>query len=257
MKISIITLFPKMISGFFEESIVKRAIKKKLVEIEIVNLRDFAINDYGTVDDRPYGGGAGMVIRADVIYKAISNIKNQRSKTHIKNQKEKIILTSPKGKTFNQQLAIDYSKLNHLVIIAGHYEGVDERVLDYVDEEISLGDFVMTGGEITASAIVDSVVRLIPGVLKKDTATKIESYFDVSIHRMIDMIGKDKRLIELKDKGIKTIKLLEYPQYTRPEIFNNKKVPGILLSGDHKKIKDWQIKKAIEETRKKRLDLLK
>jgi tRNA (guanine37-N1)-methyltransferase len=256
MKISVITLFPKMISGFFDESIIKRAQEKKLVEIELINLRDFAIDDYGTVDDRPYGGGAGMILKVDVIHKALTKVKSQKSKVKITSQKSKVILTSAKGITFNQQLAINYSQLNHLIIIAGHYEGVDERVLNYVDEEVSLGDFVMTGGEIAASAIVDSIIRLIPSVLKKDTATKIESYFDVSIHRIIDIIGKDKRLIELKNKGVKTIKLLEYPQYTRPEIFNNKKVPGILLSGDHKKIEDWQIKKAFEETLKKRPDLL-
>jgi tRNA (guanine37-N1)-methyltransferase len=225
MKITILTLFPKMISGFFEESIVKRAQEKKLVDIELINLRDFAIDDYGTVDDRPYGGGAGMVLRVDVLHKAISKIQ-------IKNKKEKIILTSAKGKQFDQEKAIKYSKLDHLIIIAGHYEGVDERVLDYIDEEVSLGDFVMTGGEIPAAAITDSVVRLISGVLKKDQATKNESF---------DINGK---------------KLLEHPQYTRPEIFNNKKVPEILLSGDHKKIKDWQVKKALEETRKKRPDLL-
>ena len=176
MKISIITLFPKMISGFFEESIVKRAVEKKLVEIEIINLRDFAIDDYGTVDDRPYGGGAGMIIRVDVIHKAISNIKYQISKTQIKNQKEKIILTSPKGKIFDQKKAQEYSKLDKLIIIAGHYEDVDARVQDFVDEEISMGDFILTGGEIPASAIVDSIVRLIPGVLKKDKATINESF---------------------------------------------------------------------------------
>ena len=233
MKISIITLFPKMISGFFEESIIKRAKEKKLAEVEIINLRDFAIDDYGTVDDRPYGGGAGMVLRVDIIHKAISKIKNQRSKTQIKNQKIKIVLTSAKGKQFNQEKAQEYSKLNHLVIIAGHYEGVDERVLDYVDEEISTGDFVMTGGEIPAAAIADSVIRLIAGVLKKDEATKQESF------------------------NINKKKLLEYPQYTRPENFMGKKVPKILLSGDHKKIEDWRMKKTIEETRKKRPDLLK
>lgn len=232
MKISIITLFPKMISGFFEESIVKRAVEKKLMEIEIINLRDFAINDYGTVDDRPYGGGAGMIIRVDVIYKAISKIKNQRSKIQIKNQKDKIVLTSPKGKVFDQKKAAEYSKLDNLIIIAGHYEDVDARILDYVDEEISMGDFILTGGEIPASAIVDSIVRLIPGVLKKDQATKNESF-------------------NFHDK-----KILEYPQYTRPEEFMGKKVPEILLKGDHKKIEEWRNKKAIEETARKRPDLL-
>jgi tRNA (guanine37-N1)-methyltransferase len=232
MKISIITLFPKMISGFFNESIIKRAQDKKLIEIEIINLRDFAVDDYGTVDDRPYGGGAGMILRVDVIHKAISKIKDQRSKLQIKNQKEKTILTSPKGKVFDQKKAQEYSELDQLIIIAGHYEDVDARVIDFVDEEISMGDFILTGGEIPASAIVDSVVRLIPGVLKKDDATKNESF-------------------NIDDK-----KILEYPQYTRPEEFMGKKVPEILLGGDHKKIETWQMEKALEETHKKRPDLL-
>jgi len=223
MKISIITLFPKMISGFFEESIVKRAMTKKLVEIEIINLRDFAIDDYGTVDDRPYGGGVGMILRVDVIHKAISKIKNRKSK---------IVLTSPKGKVFDQKKAQEYSKLDHLIIISGHYEDVDARVQDFVDEEISMGDFILTGGEIPASAIVDSVVRLIPGVLKKEQATISESF---------NINGK---------------KILEYPQYTRPEEFMGKKVPEVLLNGDHKKIEEWKEEKAIEETKLKRPDLL-
>ena len=222
MKISIITLFPKMISGFFEESIVKRAMTKKLVEIEIINLRDFAIDDYGTVDDRPYGGGVGMILRVDVIHKAISKIKNRKSK---------IVLTSPKGKVFDQKKAQEYSKLDHLIIISGHYEDVDARVQDFVDEEISMGDFILTGGEIPASAIVDSVVRLIPGVLKKEQATISESF---------NINGK---------------KILEYPQYTRPEEFMGKKVPEVLLNGDHKKIEEWRTEKALEETEEKRPDL--
>ena len=213
-----------MISGFFEESIVNRAIEKKLAEIEIINLRDFAVDDYGTVDDRPYGGGAGMVLRVDVIYKALQKIKTQSSK---------VVITSPKGKQFDQKKSQEYSKLNHLIIIAGHYEDVDARVLDFVDEEISMGDFILTGGEIPASAIVDSVVRLIPGVLKKDQATKNESF---------NIDGK---------------KILEYPQYTRPEEFMGKKVPEILLKGDHKKIEKWRMEKSLEETKKKRPELLR
>jgi len=238
MKISIITLFPKMISGFFEESIVKRAVEKKLVEIEIINLRDFAIDDYGTVDDRPYGGGAGMVLRIEPVYNAvqsvISNFQFSISKQTSKSKKpiSKTVITSPKGKVFDQNKAQKYSQLDHLIIIAGHYEDVDARILDFIDEEISMGDFVLTGGEIPASAIVDSVVRLIPGVLKKDQATKNESF------------------------NIDSKKILEYPQYTRPEEFMGKKVPKVLLKGDHKKIKKWQMEKALEETQKKRPDLL-
>ncbi|MFA6081167.1 MAG: tRNA (guanosine(37)-N1)-methyltransferase TrmD [Patescibacteria group bacterium] len=238
MKISVITLFPKMISGFFEESIVKRAVEKKIVEIEIINLRDFAIDDYGTVDDRPYGGGAGMILRIEPLYKAIQSVISNfqfpisKQTSNLKKPISKIILTSPKGKQFDQKKAEEYSKLDHLIIIAGHYEDVDARILDYVDEEISMGDFILTGGEIPASAIVDSVVRLIPGVLKKDQATKNESF-------------------NIDDK-----KILEYPQFTRPEEFVGKKVPEILLKGDHKKIEKWRLEKSLEETKKKRPDLL-
>lgn len=247
MKISIITLFPKMIEGFFQESIIKRAVEKKLVEIEIINWRDFAIDKYGSVDDRPYGGGAGMVLRVDIVAKAIEKIKKNKSK---------IILTTPKGKVFNQKKAIGYSQLDHLIIIAGHYEGFDERVMDYVDEEISLGDFVMTGGEIVAASISDSVVRLIPGVLKKDEATIQESFQTYSINKLIESIGKNKILDSLLKKGVNEVKLLEYPHYTRPEEFNGKKVPEILTQGNHKEIEEWRIKKAFEETVKKRPDLL-
>jgi len=251
MKISIITLFPKMISGFFDESIIKRACEKKLVEIRLVNLRDFAIDDYGSVDDKPYGGGAGMELRADVIWKALNKLKVKSEKLKVKT-----ILTSAKGKQFNQAKAIEYSKLGHLIVIAGHYEGVDERVLDYVDEEVSLGDFVMTGGEIVAAAITDSVIRLIPGVLKKIEATKKESFLKTSIKHLIKVIGENEILKRLDEKGTKEVKLLEHPQYTRPENFKEKTVPKILLSGNHKRIEDWRLKKAFEETLKKRKDLL-
>lgn len=231
MKISIITLFPKMIEGFFKESIIKRAIEKKFVEVEIINLRDFAIDSYGTVDDRPYGGGVGMILRVEPIFNSLKTVLKKDSPLKGRTFR-KTVLTSAKGKVFDQEKAIEYSKLDRLIIIAGHYEGVDERVLDYVDEEISMGDFVMTGGEITACAITDAVTRLIPGVLKKEAAIRQESF------------------------NINNKKLLEYPQYTRPEEFKGKKVPQVLLSGNHKKIEKWRIEKALEETRKKRSDLL-
>lgn len=246
MKISIITLFPSMISGFLNESILKRAQEKKLIEIEVINLRDFAIDDYGTVDDRPYGGGAGMVLRVDVIHKAIEKIKSQMTNNkstnlpagkagqiQISNFKTKIVLTSARGKTYKQSMAQEYSKLDHLIIIAGHYEGVDERVLEYVDEEVSVGDYILTGGELPACIITDSVTRLIPGVLKKEEATQLESFSK--------MDGK---------------MLLEYPQYTRPEIFEGERVPEILLSGNHKNVSDWRKAQALQVTKKKRPDLL-
>lgn len=255
MKITIITLFPKMISGFFEESIVKRAIEKKLVEIKIVNLRDFATDSYGTVDDRPYGGGAGMIIKIETLDKAIQFCKSKYQRSNIKSNL-KTILTSAKGKVFNQEKAQELAKLDHLILVAGHYEGVDERIMDQIDEEISLGDFVMTGGEITAAGIVDAVVRLLPGVLKKEAATEIESFFKVKINDLENILGKDELLMKIKNKGIKEVTLLEFPQYTRPEEYAGKKVPEVLLSGHEKNIKEWRIRKAWDETIKKRKDLL-
>jgi len=240
-----------MIEGFFKESIVKRAQDKGLIDIRIVDLREYAVDDYGSVDDRPYGGGVGMVLRADVVWTALNKVKVKSEKSKVKK-----VITSPKGKLFNQKKAQEFSKLNHLVIIAGHYEGVDERVLEYVDEEISLGDFVMTGGEIAASAIVDSIVRLLPGVLKHEEATQKESFFSTAINQLIGAIGENSILKKLRDKGIKKVQLLEYPQYTRPEEFNGIKVPAVLLSGNHKEVEKWRLKKSFEQTLKKRPDLL-
>ena len=249
MKISVVTLFPKMIEGFFNESIIKRAQDKKLVEIEFVQLRDFAHDNHKSVDDKPYGGGAGMVLRVDVLSRALkSAVSGQRS--------EKIVLTSAKGKPFNQKKAQEFSKLGHLILIAGHYEGVDERVMDEIDEELSLGDFVMTGGEIAVAAVVDAVVRLIPGVLKKDQATEQESFLHYSIKYLIEQCGEHPVLKQLEDKGVEEVRLLEYPHYTRPEEFEDKKVPEVLLSGNHAEIQKWQIQKSFEQTLQKRPDLL-
>ena len=256
-----------MIKGFFRESIVKRAEEAGLVEIEIINLRDFAQDKYRTVDDKPYGGGAGMVLRADIVKEAIQSViasgakqsqnKIAASSTTPRNDEKKMILTSPRGKVFNQKIAQNYSKLDHLIIICGHYEGVDERISEYIDEEISIGDFVLTGGEIVAAAIVDSVVRLIPGVLKKKEASADESFINLQLDEVIKIIGADPVLTKLKSKGVKKITLLEYPQYTRPEEFESQKVPEVLLSGNHAEIFKWRIKKSLEETLKRRPDLLK
>lgn len=249
MKITIVTLFPKMIEGFIQDSIIKRAQTKGIVEIAIVNLRDFARDSYGTVDERPYGGGAGMVMCVDVLKKSLDSIANNSTKPHI-------VLTSARGSVFNQKKALKFSQLKELVIYAGHYEGFDERFSEYVDEEISLGDFVMTGGELTATAVCDAVVRLLPGVLKKENATTEESFFMTSIIQIIEMVGEHPVLLALQRKGATEVRLLEYPQYTRPEEFDSKKVPEILLSGDPKKIKKWQYQKAFEETLKRRPDFL-
>lgn len=220
MKITILTLFPEMFSGPFSESIIKRAAQKKLVEIKLLNIRDFGLGSHRLVDDTPYGGGKGMILRVDVLSRAIESVKEKKSK------KEKIVLMSPRGKTFNQIKAFKFSKLDHLILVCGHYEGVDARVDKFIDEKISIGDFITTGGEIPAMLIVDSVVRLIKGVLKEGV-TSSESFPS----------------------------LLEHNQYTKPAVFKKLKVPQILLSGNHKKIDDYRKKESLNLTSKLRPDL--
>lgn len=221
MKISVITLFPEMFSSVFNESIIKRAIDKNLLEIEFINLRDFGIGKHKLVDDTPYGGGAGMVLRVDVLHDAIKFASRNK-------RKQKVALLSAHGKTFNQQKAQEYSELSHLILIAGHYEGFDERIKNYVDEEISVGDFILTGGEIPAMLIIDSVARLVDGVIKEESR-KYESFSP----------------------------LLEHPHYTKPQSHDGHDVPEVLMSGDHKKISDWRKEKSLSVTKKKRPDLLK
>ena len=237
MKIDILTLFPEMFKGPFDESIVKRAIDKKLVEINIHNLRKWTKDKHRTVDDRPFGGGTGMVVMVEPIDLALQDLKLSNSKT---------LLLSPRGKPYNQQKAKQLSKLDHLILICGHYEGVDERVSELVDEEISIGDYVLTGGELPTMVVVDSVVRLIPKVLEKPESIEKESF---SIHSP-SRRGNALTLREGKS-------LLEYPQYTRPADYKGSKVPEVLLSGNHKEIDKWRLKKAMEITKKIRPDLLK
>jgi tRNA (guanine37-N1)-methyltransferase len=238
MKIDVLTLFPKMFESPFEESIIKRATKNGLVEIKTHNLRDWAIDNYGSVDDKPFGGDVGMLIRADVVWKAlekISNVEflmsNEDKEKRQRENKTRIIMMSARGKKFDQAKAEELSKLENLVILAGHYEGFDQRISDYmIDEEISIGDYVLTGGELPAMVLIDSVTRLIPGVLGKDESSQTESWSET----------------EIDGQKIRTI---EYPQYTRPRDFMGKTVPEVLLSGDPKKIKAWQteqIKKTIK-----------
>ena len=205
MRFDIITIFPNIFKSYFSESIIKRAQKKGLIKIKIHNLRDYTSDKHKTVDDKPYGGGPGMIFKLEPIYKAVSNLK----KSKVKSQKLKVILFSPKGKKFNQKMAKRFSKLDRLIMICGRYEGADERVAKYiVDEEISVGDYVLTGGEIPAMIVVDAVSRFIPGVL-----------------------GKHESLEEIKGS---------YPVYTRPEKFGKWGVPKVLLSGNHKKIDEWR-----------------
>lgn len=251
MRISIITLFPDMLTGFFNSSIVKRAQEKKAVNIDLIQLRDFAIDTYGTVDDHVYGGGAGMLLRVDVVHKALTSIKDANTAVATKT-----ILTSAQGNVYTQKKAFEYSNLDHLIVIAGHYEGVDARTSSLIDEEVSIGDFVLTGGELPAAVLVDSVIRLLPGVLHKQKATEEETFREVQI---VDLkkAGIDEPLLTtLEEKGKKSITLLEYPQYTRPQEYNKISVPEILLSGDHKKIITWRLQQAWKMTKKRRKDLL-
>ena len=219
MKIKILTLFPNMYNGFLSESIIKRAIDKNQVEFEIIDYRKYSNDKHNHVDDTPCGGGAGMVIRCDVIDRALKDNTN--------NNTYKILLT-PQGNVFNQKIAFDLSKKDEIVLICGHYEGFDERIRSYVDSEISIGDFVLTGGEIPAMAISDSIVRLLDDVIKED------SFMDDSF-----------------SNG-----LLEYPQYTRPIEYNGMKVPDVLLSGDHKKIENYRLKESLRKTYLRRKDLI-
>jgi len=228
MRIDIITIFPGMFAPVLNESIVKRAQEKNKVKIKIHDLREFTRDKHNKVDDRPFGGGSGMVLTAQPIFDAVKKIKSHV--TRHKSQGPKVVLLCPQGKTFNQAMARKFSKEKHLIFICGHYEGIDERVRELiVDEEISIGDYVLTGGELPAMVVVDAIVRLIPGVLGDKNSLNFESF-----------------------EG----NLLEYPQYTRPANFRGHKVPEVLLCGDHKKIASWQKAEALSRTKTRRPDLL-
>lgn len=221
MKFDVLTLFPEMFDTL-NQSIIGRAREKNLIDINFINIRDFSKDKHKKVDDTPYGGGAGMVMKADVVYDAYNSIQDKEN--------AKVIYMTPQGKTLNQKMVESLSKENHLIILCGHYEGIDQRVIDkIVDEEISIGDYVLTGGEIPAMVLIDSVSRYNEGVLSTESIDE-ESF----------------------SNG-----LLEYPQYTRPEVFEGEKVPEILLSGNHQNIAKWRQEKSIEITKQKRPDLLK
>lgn len=220
MKIDILTLFPDMFEGFKKESIVKRAMEEKKVEINTINFRDFAKNKHKKVDDTPYGGGSGMVLMCQPIFDAVDSIKTDKSK---------VILLTPQGATYNQEKAYELSKEEHLIFICGHYEGFDERIRTICDEEISIGDYVLTGGEIPSMVLTDSIVRLIPGVIEEESHQK-------------DSFNNN---------------LLDYPTYTKPRNYKGMKVPEVLLSGDHKKIEKWRSDEQLKVTNEKRPDLLK
>ncbi len=219
MKIDILTLFPGMFEGFLNESIIKRAIEQKKVEINIINFREFSHLSNHQVDDTPYGGGAGMVLRCEPLVEAIESVRTSKSK---------VILMCPQGKTFKEENAQSLSLESHLILVCGHYEGFDERIRNFVDEEISIGDYVLTGGEIPAMVVTDAITRLIPGVIKK------ESWENESFQN----------------------NLLDYPTFTKPSVFRGLKVPEVLLSGDHKKINEWRKTEQIKKTNAKRKDLI-
>ncbi len=223
MTISILTLFPEMFSSPFAYSIIKNAIAEKKAKINFVDIRDYGIGRHKSVDDKPYGGGLGMVIRVDVLAKAIESAIDKT----LRKDEQKIILLDPHGKTFNQKKAKQLSKLKHLILVCGHYEGIDQRIEKFIDEKISIGDFVVTGGEIPAMLVADAVIRLLPEVLKKG-ATDTESFSDY----------------------------LEYPQYTRPKDYKKLAVPKVLLSGNHAEINNWRKSQSLRITKKIRPDLL-
>jgi tRNA (guanine37-N1)-methyltransferase len=219
MKFDVLTLFPEMFEPL-KQSIIKRASEKKLIDINLVNIRDFSEDKHNKVDDTPYGGGAGMLMKPDVVDRAYNSVKSENAK---------VIYLTPQGKMLNQKIVKDLSKQEHLILLCGHYEGIDQRVLDkIVDEEISIGDYVLTGGELPAMVLIDSVSRYVEGVLSNES-TEEESF----------------------SNG-----LLEYPQYTRPEVFDNVKVPDVLISGHHENIRKWRRERSLENTFKKRPEML-
>lgn len=220
MRIDVLTLFPNMFNGVFDESIIKRAIEDKKVQINLHNFRDYSLDTHNKVDDTPFGGGAGMVLTCQPIFDCVKKLKTPDSK---------VILLTPSGKVYNQRTAYDLSKEKHLIIICGHYEGFDERILSICDLELSIGDYVLTGGEIPAMVLIDSITRLIPGVINE--RSHIEDSFNENY-------------------------LLDYPTYTKPRVYEGMEVPEVLISGDHKKIDEWRYKESLRKTKERRPDLL-
>lgn len=220
IRIDILTLFPSMFDGFLNESIINRAIKRNLVQINVINFRDYTLDPHGKVDDTPYGGGAGMVLTPQPIFDAVEDLKAENTK---------VILLTPDGKTYNQEMAYSYSKEEHIILICGHYEGFDERIRTVADSEISIGDYVLTGGEIPSMVITDSITRLIDGVIEKES-------------HEYDSFNNN---------------LLDYPTYTKPRDFRGMKVPDVLTSGNHKEIEKYRLEQQIKRTKERRPDLLK
>ena len=220
MKIDILTLFPNMFDGVFQESIIKRAVDEKKVEINLINFRDYTNDPHNKVDDTPYGGGAGMVLMCQPIFDCVKSIRTEESK---------VILMTPDGIPYKQKMAYDLSNEKHIIIICGHYEGFDERIRSICDLEVSIGDYVLTGGEVPAMVLVDSITRLLPGVIREDS--HLEDSFNENY-------------------------LLDYPTYTKPRVYEGMEVPEVLLSGDHKKIAEYRYQESLKRTKERRPDLL-
>ena len=225
MLVDVITLFPEMFTSPFADSIIKRAIDKKILQINFTQLRDFAFDKHRQVDDSPFGGGSGMVLKPEPMYRAVRDVLSREE-----NLSRRIIITDPSGTVFNQAKAKELATFDRLIFICGHYEGFDARIYDLADELISIGDFVLTGGELPTMVMIDAVARMLPGVLGSEDSARTDSFFDG---------------------------LLSYPQYTRPQDFEGKKVPDILLSGHHANIEKWRREKSLEITKLRRPDLLK
>lgn len=258
MNFHILTLFPKMIEDGLNTSIIGRAVNAGIISISTVDIRDFS-NDlvHRHVDDYPYGGGAGMVMQAQPIYDCYQSVigKIRENLSGTKEGKVRVLYTSPAGKVFNQEMAKELAAEEDLIILCGHYEGVDQRVLELIGaEEVSIGDFVLTGGELPAMVMVDAISRMVPGVLTNEESGVDESFS--SIEPGMEFTKRVRREVygELLEKD--EIKLLEYPQYTRPEEFMGLKVPDVLLSGNHANINKWRREQSLERTRKRRPDLL-
>lgn len=224
MRIDVLTLFPRMFEGPMGESIIGKAREKGLLEMNISNFRNFSDNKHQTVDDYPYGGGAGMLLKVQPIYDNIQAIEQEAPTT-----KKRVILLDPAGKPFNQAMAEEFSQEEHLVFICGHYEGYDERIRSLVTDEVSLGDYVLTGGELGAMVMIDATVRLLPEVLGNNLSAQTDSH---------------------------STGLLEHPQYTRPAVFNDMEVPAVLMNGNHKLIEEWQLKESLRRTYLRRPDML-
>ena len=229
MNFHILTLFPDMVMQGLGTSIIGRAVEREYISIEAVNIRDYTLDKHGKVDDYTYGGGAGMLMQAQPVYDACMAVQDKIAERNTGNKKARVIYVTPQGRTFHQEMAKEFAKEEDLIILCGHYEGIDERVLEeVVTDYVSIGDYVLTGGELPAMVMVDAIARLVPGVLHNSDSAVTESFYDG---------------------------LLEYPQYSRPEVWRDKKVPEVLLSGDHAKVDAWRRLQSLERTKKMRPDL--